>query len=318
MSVVLLQNKMSAYYFIFIFFLASFNTTIFAYTLPAINLGSSSFLDGGPLRQIPGWYGQSYTIFYTTHRFLDERGKLLLGIPSPRYNLLANTFQLTYLSHKDFFGLGNFGFDITLPVALYSRIEKNQLGITSSGSGIGDLVVGVYAQALPIMRANGDPFYVHRLEFVAIFPTGIDKRPLKGINPGSGVYYIDPYWAATLYFTPRFATSWRLHYLWASTHHTTHIKPGDAIHWNWTFEYAIKPNFWVGLNSYFLQQIKESTLFGIPIPHSKERVLGLGVGWLYSLERQYAFVLFGNLYFETLVRNRTQGIKFVFRVLKHF
>jgi len=287
------------------------------YGLPILGLGSSSFLDGGPLRQIPGWYGQIYNQFYTTHRFLDDQGKLLGGIPSPRLNNWSTALQFIYLSQKDFLGLGNVGFDITLPITLYSRVENNLLGITDSGSGFGDLIFGVFVQAKAIFK-NEQPFYVHRLEFAFSVPNGKNKLPLKTINPGNGVFFLDPYWSATLYFTPRFSASWRLHYLWVSANHKIHLKAGDAIHGNYAFEYAFTEQLYLGINGYFLQQIKDNRLNGIKIPDNRERVLGIGFGGLYSFKRRFASVLIANFFWETAVRNRPQGFKFLLRYLRHF
>lgn len=309
---------MRVFYFfsLFLLLISLVYTNIYSYTLPGINLGLSSILDGGPLRQKPGWYLQAYNQFYHTNRFLDHQGKLLIN-PSPHFNLLATSLQLTYQSQNDFFGLGTVGIDITQPIVWYSHVTTNPLGIISSGGGLGDLSIGVYAQGDAIFR-NNQPFYVHRLEFVASFPTGKDKRPLLSINPGNGVFYINPYWAATLYFTPKFSASWRLHYLWVATNHTTHIKAGDAIHLNYALEYALSSRFYIGINGYFLQQIKDSTFFGAPIPNSRERVLAIGPGFLYALEKEFNLVMVGNLFCEMAVKNRPQGIKAVLRILKHF
>lgn len=300
---------------LFIFLI--FPTGILGYGLPKINLGGSSFLDGGPLRQIPGYYFQWITQDYDTHKFLDNNGDSLCGNVCPHFNEWANSFQLIYLSQTNVLGLGNFGWDVTLPFVFHSKIQPNLLGITTSGGGVGDLALGAYIQAQPIFRGDR-PLYVHRFEFVASFPTGEDKRPLLNINPGNGVFYINPYWAATLYFTPRFSFTWRLHYLWVSEHHKIHFKAGDAIHANFTLEYALRPRFYLGLNGYFLEQIKDNRLFGIDIPDSRERVLALGGGFLYALKRRFAALIIGNLYFETLVRNRIKGMKFVFRYYRHF
>lgn len=290
---------------------------IIGYGLPLINLGGSSFLDGGPLRQIPGYYFQFLSQNFHAHDFVDTRGHSLCDNNCPDFNAWQTTYQLIYLSTKDVLGLGNFGWDITLPVTFYSRIDDNLLNIRSAGAGVGDLAMGVYAQALPTYR-NGRPVYVHRLEFVASFPTGKDKRPERSISPGNGVFYMDPYWAGTAYFTPEFSASWRLHYLWVSENHKTHFKAGDAIHANFALEYALRPRFFLGINGYFLEQIKDNKLFGQSIPHSRERVLGIGGGFLYALKRRLSAVIIGNLFFETLVRNRAKGIKFVFRYYAHF
>lgn len=300
-----------------IFLIFSFCQSVDGYGLPALGLGSSSFLDGGPLRQIPGWYFQFYSQYYATHRFLDAQGKLLGGVPSPRFKEWNTAYQLIYLSQKDIFGLGNFGFDIALPVVGYARIQPNSLGITSSGGGLGDLIFGVFAQALPVFRGDR-PLYVHRFEFVVSIPTGKNKLPLKTINPGNGVAFIDPYWSATLYFTPEFSASWRVSYLWVSENHKIHLKAGDAIHGTFAIEYEILTRLFLGINGYFLEQIKDNKLNGVKIPDSRERVVGIGVGGLYSFARRFASVLLANLYWETDVRNRTQGFRFFLRYLRHF
>ena len=297
--------------------LLAYTAHIVGYGQPLINLGASSFLDGGPLRQIPGWYFQWVTQDYHSHKFVNNKGISLCGNSCPQFDTWLTTYQFIYLSQKDFMGLGNVGFDVTLPVTFYSKIRPNSLDITSSGAGVGDLALGVYAQALPTYR-NGRPVYVHRFEFVASFPTGKDKRPLNSLNPGNGVYYLNPYWAGTAYVTPQFSISWRLHYLWSSTHHTTHFKAGDAIHANFALEYQATPYLYLGINGYFLEQISDNRLLGTKIPGSREQVLGLGPGFLFALRRRLATVIISNLYFETAVRNRAQGIKFIFRYYTHF
>ncbi|GMU19265.1 MAG: hypothetical protein AMXMBFR12_04570, partial [Candidatus Babeliales bacterium] len=287
-------------------------TRIFGYGLPKINLGGSSFLDGGPLRQIPGYYFQWVTQDYDTHEFEGPRDESLCGRACPHFNEWVNSFQIFYLSQTNVLGLGNFGWDITVPIVFYSKIEPNFLGITSSGGGVGDLAMGAYIQAHPIYHGDR-PVYVHRLEFVASFPTSQDKRPLHNVSPGNGVFYMNPYWAATMYFTPRFSASWRLHYLWVFEHPKTHFKAGNTIHANFALEYALRSRFYLGINGYFLKQIKDNKLFGIDIPDSREQVLALGGGFLYALQRRFAAVIIANLYFETAVRNRAKGMKFVFR-----
>lgn len=287
------------------------------YGLPHINLGGSSFLDGGPLRQIPGWYFQVGSQNYHTHRFLNEEGKPLLGLPGPNFNSWLTSYQLIYLSDRDVFNYGKLGFDVTLPVFFYSRIEKNLLGISSFGNGVGDLVVGVYLQGNPIFRGER-PIYVNRFEFVVSFPTGENNLPLKTINPGNKVFFIDPYWAATLYFTPRFSASWRLHYLWVSNNHIVHFKAGDAIHANFALEYQVAKRLYVGIAGYFLHQLHNNKFFGFEIPNSKERVLGIGPGFLYALKRRLKAVLIGNFYAEINARNRPQAIKFILRYYAHF
>lgn len=291
-------------------------SSINGYTLPSLGLGTSSFLDGGPLRQIPGWYWQNFFQIYHSNRFVDAHGKELPEIKNPNLNVVSDAVQFIYLSTQKFLG-GNLGVDFMLPIALYSHIRKNDLMIRSSGSGFGDLVWGAFIQWNAIMQ-NDRPIFIHRLEFVAVFPTGKNRLLEKTINPGSRIFFLDPYWAATLYFTPRFSASWRLHYLWCGTNHKTHIRPGQAIHFNYGIDYAFTPRFYFGIAGYYLRQVTPSTFKGTPIPDSKERVFAIGPGALWVFARRFSFEAFANLYFEMDVRNRTQGIRALFRVLKHF
>ncbi len=286
------------------------------YGLPFVALGSSSFLDGGPLRQIPGWYFQFFNQVYTTHRFLNDEGEPLGGVPSPRYTGWLTAYQLIYLSKKDFLGLGNLGFDIALPVAFYSRVQPNQLGIKSSGSGFGDLLVGVFAQGLPIFRGD-KPLYVQRLEFSISIPSGKNQLPRFTINPGNGVFFMNPYWAATLYLD-RFSASWEIHYLWVAYNHRINLKAGDAIYGNYALAYQMTEHLFLGINGYFLQQIKDNKLNNIIIPDSRERVFATGFGGLYTFKRRFAEVLLVNFYWEMAVKNRPQGFRFLLRYLRHF
>lgn len=302
--------------FIIIFVWFFFAGKLQCYTLPPVGLGGSNFLDGGPLRQVPGWYWQSSLQFYHSNRFLDAQGDLLPLIKDPDLNTLQTAIQFIYLSRKKILG-GNIGFDVTQPIALHVSINKDIPLFKSAGGGLGDLAAGIYLQWDPIMHGQR-PIFIHRIELVGVFPTGKNKLLEKTINPGNRIYYFDPYWAATLYFTPRFTASWRLHYLWCGTNHITHIKPGQAIHFNYAVDYAMTERLIIGVNGYYLRQTTPSTFHGDDIPDSKERVFAIGPGFLWSFAQQYTFVLFGNLFFEMDVRNRPQGIRAIVRVLKHF
>ncbi len=287
-----------------------------AYTLPQLGLGTSTFLDGGPLRQIPGWYHQNFLQVYHSNKFVDENGKRLPGIVNPNLNAITTAIQFIYLSTNKFLG-GNLGCDVTLPIVLHSGIERHVPLFKSSGAGWGDLVMGAFIQWDAIMHGDR-PIFIHRVEFVAAFPTGKNKLLTKTINPGSRIFFMDPYWAATLYFTPRFSASWRLHYLWCGKNPRTGIRPGQAIHFNYGIDYAFTPKFYFGIAGYYLRQLTASTLNGVKIPDSREQVFGIGPGALWVLGRRLDFEAFANIFYEVAVRNRPQGIRAIFRVLRHF
>ncbi len=286
--------------------------------MPPINLGiTSSFLDGGPLRSKPGWYLQHYLFRYSTHKFLNAQGMLLGGVPSPHFQNWSTAIQLFYQFEREIIFRGaRPGFAISQPFVTYSRVDCNNLGISTSGTGFRDLVLSAYLQFDPITYRER-PIFVHRVEFDLFLPTG-KSNPKKTINPGTNFYYIDPYWAGTLYFTPNWSISWRWFYLWTAKDKETCVQSGTATHLNYSMEYRALHDLYVGINGYFLQQLKNDKRNGVEIPNTKQRVFAIGPGLLYLISHDFDFVVFFDLYFESHVRNRSQGISAVFRLLKYF
>ena len=284
------------------------------YHQPYVDLGYHNILDGGPLIITPGWYLEGFPQYYHADRFLDANGQNLDGIPSPTLNQCDIVTELFYQSDRAILFNGKWGVSATLPVTFYSHIEKNQLGITDSGAGLGDLFLGLTLQWEPI-KINERPIFTHRIAFDVSFPTGKFETK-KSINPGNGFYFINPYWAATLYFTPKWSASWRFRYLWNAKNSKTHIQAGDAIHFNYAVEYEVANKLWLAAVGYFLQQLKDDKLSDVSIPNSKERVFAIGPGVLYSVSKD--LLLFGYLYFEADVQNRPQGTNFISRILYHF
>jgi len=287
---------------------------LYGYALPAVNLGFTNILDGGPVRPKPGFYIYEYFQYYYSNKFLDSTGHLLDGVPSPTYNSYAIVNQFIYQTKENVLLKAKGGIDLVLPIVLSSTISKNILNITNSGAGFGDFDLGIYLQWDTIYR-KGRPFFANRLNFNASFPTG-QFLSNKSINPGAGFFWIDPYWAATFYFTEKASVSWRLHYLWCAKNPTNQVSPGTAIHCNFSFEYEVINNFYLALVGYVLQQLNNTKKDNVVVPNSKERVLGIGPGALYMNSEDLMF--FGYLYFEMDVRNRPQGISLILRLLKHF
>jgi len=288
---------------------------IFGYGLPNVNLGLTNMLDGGPIRPNPGWYWYEFAYLYHTDKFLDSVGEPLGGVKSPNFNSFTIFSELIYQTKKNVLLNAKGGFDFGVSTVVCSHVDRNNLGIISSGAGFGNTLLGTYLQWDPVMRKDR-PLFVHRLEFQFSCPSGKCELPRETINPGTRFFYFDPYWAATFYFTERASASWRLYYLWCAKNTVTDIKQGSAVHLNFSLEYEIIRNLYLGFNGYYLQQIENNKLENIVIPDSKERVLGLGPGVLYFFSTE--FVVFSYLYFETNVRNRSQGMSFIFRFVKHF
>jgi hypothetical protein len=276
-----------------------------AFDQPAVNLGATSFLDGGPPAG-PGNYFSQYFQYYHADTFRN-------GPPGAKVEALVSLSQLIHQSEQELFLGGKWGMNLMVPlVSLDSRV------LPDNGAGLGDVVVGPFLQWDPIMGANG-PLFMQRIELQMILPTGRYDQD-KALNPGSNFFSFNPYWAGTLFFTPDLTASWRLHYLWNDENDEAFgggsRQAGQAVHANFAAAWALLPNtLRVGLNGYWLRQITASEVNGAKVD-GRERVLALGPGLLWHISRDSH--LFLNAYFESEARLRPEGERFTLRFVHHF
>jgi anthranilate 1,2-dioxygenase (deaminating, decarboxylating) large subunit len=284
-----------------------------AYEEPAVNLGFTSFLDGGPPAG-PGWYFTEYVQFYTADTLPD------LPFPGdPELDAWISLSQLIYQSGQNVVGQAKWGLDVILPYADFD-LDAGGTPLTAK-SGFGDLLVGPFLQWDPIMGAKG-PVFMHRIELQTILPTG-DYDRKKAINPSYNAVSFNPYWAATWFVTPKWTASWRIHYLWndendeANVPEAETVQAGQAVHANFATEYeVIAKKLRIGVNGYYLKQLEESQVDGRDVPDSEEQVLGIGPGAMWSFSQDNH--LFANVYFETAAENRPEGDRFNIRFVHHF
>ncbi len=298
------------------------------YDLPAVNLGFTSFLDGGPPAG-PGLYFAQYFQYYTSDSFRDHQGDEM-PLPDPRLNLLISLSQFIYQSDQKVLFGGKWGLDVIVPVVGFDLTGAG--GMAEKPSGLGDILIGPYIQWDPIMGKNG-PIFMHRIEFQCLTPIG-QYSPNFELNPGSGFFSFNPYWAATWFIAPRWTTSVRAHYLWNDSNDepnrgftgapffAAETQAGQAIHLNFALEYELIPKrLRLGLNGYYLKQITDTEVDGKDFEEwtgtdRREEVLGLGPGVVWHFNQNNH--LFFNAYFETAVENRPEGQRFNLRFVHHF
>lgn len=291
-----------------------------AYDLPVVNLGLTTFLDGG-LPAGPGWYIQQYFQDYRADHLKDQRGD---DLPLPRQDLhyqVAVT-QLSYLSDLRL-GNASLGLNAVLPVVTRMDLDDglNNAALKAQ-DGVGDLLVGPFIQFDPIMGPDG-PRFVHRIELQVNLPTGKYDED-QAINPGANAWSFNPYWAATYWFTPKWSASLRAHYLYNGKNEDPNysyggaddLQAGQAVHANFATEYAVTPQLRLGINGYWLNQFTDTKIDGHEVSGRRERVWAIGPGAMYSFSQEDHLVV--NAYFEQDVENRPEGSRVQVRYVHHF
>jgi hypothetical protein len=316
------------------FFLFTFLciTPLYAYDLPSVNLGFTSFLDGGPPAG-PGFYFSQYLQHWSSNDFKDQNGDA--GLP-PGYdedlNAVISLTQVLYQSDKKILLGGKWGMDVIIPfVSLNMNYDGSHPVVPiealpqDNSTGVGDILVGPFIQWDPIMGKNG-PIFMHRVEFQMIFPTGkYDEN--KELNPGSNFFSFNPYWAGTVFITPQWTATTRIHYLWNAKNSDPNrnfvslgaddTQAGQAIHFNFATAYELLPKrLRAGINGYYLKQITDTQMDGEDVSDRKEAVLGIGPGMVYHFSQDDH--IFFNVYFETLAENRPEGNRCNLRWVHHF
>jgi len=311
--------------FCLIFLCITMASSSSAYDLPSVNLGFTSFMDGGPPAG-PGFYFTQYIQYWTSDEFKNHDGNALFpSFADEELTAWISLSQFIYQSDQDILLGGKWGLDIIVPLV---SLEMNY-GVTNTfgfpednGSGFGDILIGPFLQWDPVMGKNG-PLFMHRVEFQMIFPTG--KYDEGKINPGSNFFSFNPYWAGTFFITPRFTATTRIHYLWNGEnddpgHDVNDSRAGQAIHANFAMAYEVLPKqLRMGINGYYLKQITDSEINGKEVSQSREQVLGIGPGLLWHISGDNH--LFFNIYFEGLLfetENRPEGTRINARYVHHF
>ena len=206
----------------------------------------------------------------------------------------------------------------------FVEFDLNNAGpLLASGGGMGDTVIGPFLQWNPVMGKNG-PVFMHRVEFQCITPTG-KYDPTCNLNPGANFFSFDPYWAGTLFITPKWTFSTRVHYLWNDVNNqpvqnaappALQTQAGQAFHLNFAMDYQVCKSVRAGVNGYYLTQASDSLTDGKHLSDRGEEVLGIGPGLLYSLNKDTH--VFFNSYIETAAQNRPEGFRLNLRLVRHF
>ena len=314
-----------------------FVTSAHAFNQPwALNMGTTSFLDGGPDQPRHGLFFNQYVILVHSDVFMDSRGHAITAIPTGVHmNNWIFLSQFIYVSNRQIFG-ANLGMEFIIPY-VDLNFEYSEPGaadiLPCDRSGMSDLCVGPFLQWDPIKFENG-MIFVHRFELQSLIPTGrTDNRYMA--NPSSNHYTFNPYWAGTLYITRRLSLSTRLHYAWNAWNDDPYrelnvkkTKSGQAFHTNFAVSYEVLPRLLrLGVSGYYLRQTTDTqfvnkgllTPFQVSMQEflgARQEVLGLGPGALIFLSKRNGIFL--NAYFESNVESRPKCQRYQIRWAHQF
>jgi len=277
--------------------------------LPPVNLGDTNFLDGmagpGTLIQVFGSHSHGDS-------FRDGSGNPLPG--SNSIDAQAVVAHYAHISEHKIWG-GYYGAEALLPLANIDP-ETTLPGLPQRGkSGVGDLSVSPLLIQWTDSTLFGKPYF-HRLNFVFVLPTGSYDAD-NDVNTGSNLFSFNPHYAGTLHLNEKWATSFRLHYLWNSKNDDANpalgaddIQPGSAFHMNYAASYRATENLRLGVAGYYLKQLSDDQIDGVSQAMSKEEVFAIGPGLQYKTK---GGVFNLNSYFESGAENRPEGYRLVAR-----
>ncbi|MEC5317570.1 transporter [Brenneria populi subsp. brevivirga] len=280
-----------------------------------INTGGTSFLDGFT-RTTPGWGMALYLRHTRSDAIKDSRGNNSPAFRDPKIDVTAGQFQFIYASDYKVFdgvlGLNMIGALVNLDSSFASDSPAK---LSDNGFGLGDFTIGPYIQMLPVMR-NGRPVFSQRFELSAIAPVGSFDRN-RNINQGSGQWSTAAQWAMTVLPTPNWEISARFNYIYNFRTDKAGNVPeqngfrfrngqaGDAAWVNFAASREVAPDIRLGLNGYYLKQLRDDRTNGQRVPGTRQTwfYLGPGASWKWK----NGDFLNVNLYLPVDVRNASAG-----------
>jgi hypothetical protein len=290
-----------------------------------INLGGTSFFDALG-KYTPGLVYQQYFQIQHFDAINGADGNAVPVFKNTSITAIVSLNQFIYVSPYHLFG-GVLGGMFILPLtdlnASFAHGSPAKL-VANRGMGVGDLTWGPFIAFPPIIR-GGRPVFAQRMEFDVISPTG-SYDTSKDINPSSGFWSINPYWAVTVLPTPKTEVSARFNYLHNfSNGHPASSEPlpagtttqaGDAGWVNFTASYEVYPKLNVGLNGYYFKQFTDDTVNGVVQKGTETESLSMGPGATYMFNRNN--IGFLNVYLPVVKKNTTNGFNVILRYIHAF
>ncbi|QWN23731.1 phenol degradation protein meta [Xanthomonas phaseoli pv. phaseoli] len=280
-----------------------------------INLGGTSFLDGFGSMQ-PGWTAIEYLRYYDFDAIKNANGDNSPAFRDPKVGVSVALTQLIYVTPYTWKG-GSLSFNAIVPLVNYdtSVAADSPVRLSSNGLGMGDISFGPALQMPPVMR-DGRVFFFQRFAIDAFAPVGKFDRDIA-INQSTGFWSVAPHWAFTVQPSDTWEISGRLNYLYNfRTSRAGGVPPipgfrfrngqaGDVLWANFASSVKVTEQLRLGINGYYLQQLKNNHTNDQGVPDSKRRqfYVGPGLSWRFDEKNLLNF----NVYLPIEVENSVAG-----------
>jgi len=263
----------------------------------------------------PGLYLINYTFFYSADKFKDYGGDEVRSGPFSGFEttLFGNTFRPIYVMEKKIFG-SYWAMDMGIPL-IEKRVECELFDKRTRG--VGDIVL------CPIWL-HWDKGILHfLLSFDFMAPTGkYDKK--RYVNIGNNHWTFEPLFGTTVILPWNMDINLNLlyDYNWKNGSYIdprdgqdADYKSGQNFHLDYSVGYGINDNLRVGVAGFFWKDLTDDEINGHRISDSRGQVLAIGPAIAFSFDR---LTLSLKAEFETMVKNRPQGVLSWLRILYSF
>lgn len=280
-------------------------------TLPPLDLGQTSFLDGeagpgGLLEIIGNGTGAGY--------FTDRRGRSLDG----RHKQWVSTLVVhpAYVSGVPALG-GRLGIEFLFP---FSAVHLDVPGApATTQGGVGDITISPFVQWSD-RHLLGHPLAL-RLAVQVVAPTGT-YSPGRQVSTGQNAWQVSPYLAFTWRPADRWEVSGRAIYDWSGRNDRPAAmlaagssQAADQFAMNLSASYAVSDTWRLGMAGYALQTLRNARVDGRGVAGSGQRAFALGPGFRWS---HGSTSVIGTAYREFATENRPEGFNAVLRLLQPF
>lgn len=284
---------------------------------PATNYGLTNAMDA--IVPGPGFYFFEYQQYYDAQSIKDGQGN---DLGTAELSSMLFMQQFVYLSKARALG-GYLGGTALVPIVSLNSSGRIPVGpsqtvpLTSSDRILGDLIVGPLIQ-WPDKRLFGLKYH-HLFEVDFYLPTG-NYDTDKALTPSSNFVSVQPWYAYTLFLTPRLTYSQRHHFTYNFENPDTDLQTGSMYHANYTINYRFGKALGLGVTGYYLFQLTEDSANGndeffqqqFGIENTKEQAFAIGPNVNVTLPNGM-FIEFSTI-FETAVEDRPSGTRTTLRI----